>query len=86
MAKHLLSKEVFIESCNTESYRALHNIPPPPPFPPVRVIRCGKHVGYKTLDGGFVPVSQTNNKVPTQWMLLFAPVFLFGVAIGYFVL
>ncbi len=57
-----------------------------PPFPPVKVIRCGKHVGYETLDGEFIPVSPSSNEVPTQWIVLFAFVFLFGVAIGYFVL
>jgi len=85
MTKQLLSKEVFIESCGTESYRSLHNIPPPPPFPPVKVIRCGKHIGYKTLAGEFIPVSPTSNEVPTQWILLFVSVFLFVVAVGCFV-
>lgn len=65
--------------------------PPPPPFPPVKVIRGWKHIGYETLDGKFIPVSPTGNKVPTQWIVpfmlaLFSFVFLFGVAIGYFVL
>jgi len=86
MTKQLLSKEVFIESCNTESYRALHNIPPPPRCPPVKVIRRGKHIGYETLDGEFIPVSPSSNKVPTQWILLFVSVFLLGVAVGCFVL
>lgn len=59
--------------------------PPPPPFPPVKVIRRGKHIGYETLDGEFTPVSPTNNEVPFMFVL-FAFVFLFGVATGYFVL
>lgn len=86
MTNQLLSKEVFIESYNTESYSDLHNIPPPPPFPPVKVIHCGKHIGYKTLDGEFTPISQTSNELPTQRIVLFAFVFLLGVVVGCFVL
>jgi len=58
--------------------------PPPPPFPPVKVIRCGKHIGYKTLDGRLIPISPTSNKIPTQRILLFVSVFLFGFAVGCF--
>lgn len=63
--------------------------PPPPPFPPVKVYDGEKHIGYETFDGKFIPASPTSNKVPNQWVVpfvLFASIFLFGVAIGYFVL
>jgi len=65
--------------------------PPPPPHPPVKVYDGEKHIGYETFDGKFIPASTTNNQVPTQWVvpfmfLLFVFAFLFGVAIGYFVL
>ena len=58
---------------------------PPPPFPPVKVIRGEKHIGYETFDGKFIPVSPTNNEVPTQWIIpvMFAVfVFLLGVLVG----
>ena len=59
--------------------------PPPPPFPPVKVIRGEKHIGHETLDGRFIPVSPTSNKVPTQWVIpvMFTVfIFLLGVLVG----
>lgn len=78
-----------------------NRIPPPPPqFPPVKVYYGEKHIGYETFNGKFIPLQTNqdgiitkgvNNEVPTQWVLpfmflLFVFAFLFGVAIGYFVL
>ena len=69
-------------------------------LPPIKVIRGEKHIGYETFDGKFIPLQTNrdgiitkgvNNEVPTQWvvpfmLLLFVFIFLFGVAIGCFVL
>jgi hypothetical protein len=58
--------------------------PPPPQFPPVKVIRGEKHIGYETLDGKFIPL-QTNSEVPTQWVMpvVFAVFFfLLGSLVG----